>query len=139
MEPNYLLVLSSLSFIIPGIVSYNTCNYDVSVLFILESIVSSLYHATKNPYILYIDYSLNQITHIISLYRILPGKFTSIPYYTIWLLYVICIYYYGYLTKSLVWNPNLDAATPWHISLHVSTSLITSYTIYNTYLYTIKQ
>ena len=39
------------------------------------------------------------------------------PAYSVWLSYAIFIYYYGYLTKTLVWNPDLDAATPWHMTL----------------------
>jgi len=134
MNPNYYLVVSSLTFITPAIVSYKTQNYDVSVLCSIVSLVSSLYHISKNPYLLYIDYILNQIAHITILYRILPGRWASIPPYSIWLCYIIFIYYYGYLTKSLIWNPDLDKATPWHMTLHISTSLITSYSIHVTHL-----
>jgi hypothetical protein len=130
MESNYYLALSSLSFIIPAIVSYKTSNYDVSALCAMVSLVSSSYHITKNPHLLYIDYPLNQITHVITFYRIFPGGWMSIPAYSVWLSYIMFVYYYGYLTTSLIWNPDLNAATPWHMTLHVSTALTTSYTIY---------
>ena len=133
MKPNILLVLSSLSFLAPSIVSYKTNNYDISTLCALVSIISSYYHFSKNPYLLYIDYPLNQITHIITVYRILPGGWASMPYYSLWLSYAIFIYYYGYLTKTLVWNPYLDAATPWHMTLHLSTAATTSYTVWATF------
>ena len=55
------------------------------------------------------------------------------PAYAAWLSYVIFIYYYGYQNKTLVWNPDLQAATPWHMSLHISTAATTSYTVYSTY------
>lgn len=114
MQSNYYLVLSSLTFLAPAI-------------------VSSYYHFSKNHYILYIDYPLNQITHITTLYRILPGRWASMPAYSVWLSYVIIIYYYGYITKTLIWNPDLDAATPWHMTLHISTAFTTMYTIYTTH------
>jgi hypothetical protein len=133
MQPNYWLVLSSLSFVAPAIVSYKTGTYDVASLCILVSIISSYYHATKNPYLLYLDYPLNQITHLTTVYRILPGGWDSMPAYSLWLSYAIFIYYYGNLTKTLVWNPDLDAATPWHMTLHISTAATTSYTVWATF------
>lgn len=53
MNPNLWIVLSSLTFIGPAIISYKTYNYDVSTLFVLVSIISSYYHFSKNPYLLY--------------------------------------------------------------------------------------
>jgi len=132
MNTNYCLVVSSLSFIVPAIVSYKTSNYDVAALCSMVSTVSSLYHITKNPLLLYVDYPLNQITHAITLYRIVPGGWVSLCPYGIWLSYVIFIYYYGYVTKSLIWNDDLNAATPWHMTLHLSTAFTTSYTVYVT-------
>jgi len=135
MKPNYWLVLSSLSFLAPAQICYNTNNYALSDLYIVVTAVSSLYHATKSPYLVYIDYSLSQIAHVVTLRVILDGKWASMPYYSIWLSYVIFIYYYGYLNKTLVWNPDLDKATPWHMSLHVSTAFTTCLTVYRTYSY----
>jgi hypothetical protein len=133
MNPNLLLALSSLSFLAPAITSYKSGYYDITTLCSIISLVSSLYHITKNPYLLYIDYPLNQITHIITVYRILPGGWASMPYYSLWLSYAIFIYYYGYLTKTLIWNPDLDAATPWHMTLHISTAGTTCYTVWATF------
>jgi hypothetical protein len=130
MTPNYWLVLSSLSFLAPAIVSIQLQYYEIATLSFLISFVSSWYHITKNPLILYIDYPLNQLSHITILYKIIPGGMRSMPYYFIWLLYVITIYYYGYINKKLVWDPDVNAATPWHMSLHVMSALTTSYTLY---------
>jgi len=138
MEPNPWLVLSSLNFLAPALVSYKTKNYDVATLCCIVSVVSSLYHITKNPYLLYIDYPLNQLTHITTVYRILPGGWASMPAYSLWLSYVLFIYYYGYINKTLIWNPDLDAATPWHMTLHLSTAYTTCYTVYATYLTTLS-
>jgi hypothetical protein len=58
------------------------------------------------------------------------------PAYSVWLSYVLFIYYYGYINKTLVWNPDFDSATPWHMTLHASTAFTTSYTVYATYCVT---
>ena len=133
MKSNYYLILSSLTFLGPAIISYKTGTYDLAILCTLVTIISSYYHYSKNPYLLYIDYPLNQISHITTVYHILPGGWVSIPAYSVWLSYAVYIYYYGYLTKSLIWNPDLDAATPWHMTLHISTALTTMYTVYATH------
>jgi hypothetical protein len=67
---------------------------------------------------------------MVILYRIIPGGMKTMPYYFMWLSYTICIYYYGYMNKTLIWNPDVHAATPWHMSLHMTTALTTSYTLY---------
>jgi len=134
MNANYWLVVSSLSFIAPSIVSYKTYNYDITALYIMITITSSYYHYSKNPYLLYMDYALNQITHITTLHRILPGGWRSMSAYSVWVSYILFIYYYGNLTQTLVWNPNIDEATAWHMTLHMSTAITSSYTLYTTYL-----
>ena len=133
MEPNLWLVLSSFTFLAPALTCYKTSNYFLTSVYILVTVSSSVYHATKNPYLLYLDYPLMQFGHATVLYYIIDGKWASMPYYTLWLLYVIFIYYYGYKNNILVWNPDLEAATPWHMSLHISTAAMSSYTVYSTY------
>ena len=133
MKPNYWLVLSSLSFIAPAIICQKTGYYGLSRMYILVTTVSSVYHATKNPSLVYLDYSLSQLTHAATVYTILKGEWDSMPAYSLWLSYAIFIYYYGYLTKTLVWNPDLDSATPWHMTLHMSTAGTTCYTVWATF------
>jgi len=130
----YALVASSFSLLAPAIVSYKTMNYDIASMCALLTFVSSYYHYTKNHYLLYIDYPLNQVIHLTTLYRIIPGGWYSMPVYSIWLFYVVFIYYYGYIHKTIVWNPDYEKATPWHVSLHLSTSIMSSYCIYVTHL-----
>ena len=133
MKPNLFLVLSSLSFLAPAITCYNSRYYGLSGIYVLVTTVSSVYHVTKNPSLVYLDYSLSQLAHLLTVHRILKGGWASMPAYSLWLSYAIFIYYYGYLTKTLVWNPDLDAATPWHMTLHVSTAATTSYTVWATF------
>ena len=59
MRPNPWLVLSSLSFLVSATTCYKTSNYFLTGLYIAISLVSSTYHLTKNPYLVYIDYSLS--------------------------------------------------------------------------------
>ena len=132
MLPNPWLALSSLSFLTSATTCYKTSNYFLTALYIAVSLVSSIYHITKNPYLVYIDYSLSQFAHVSTVYYIVNGKWSSMPAYAAWLSYVVFIYYYGYKNKILIWDPDLQAATPWHMSLHISTAATTSYTVYAT-------
>jgi len=112
MKPNYWLVLSSLTLIAPAIVCHKTGDHGLKLMYILLTTVSSVYHATKNPYLVYLDYSCAQLTNAYSLYIIIKGGWASMPCYSLWLSYIMIVYYYGYINKSLIWNPDLDAATP---------------------------
>ena len=134
MEPNLYLTGSSLFFIAPCVVSYLTQDYHITVIYVLVTLVSSVYHATKHPRLLHLDVSTAHLAHITTVLRILPGGLATMPYYLAWLVYASFIYYYGYKTQTMVFLPDLKAATPWHISLHLSTSLMTCYTVYAAYL-----
>jgi len=133
MEPNYWLVLSSMSFIAPTILCYNLNNPILYGVLIMVIYISSAYHATKIPYLLYLDIPLLYTANLITLYNILPGGWKTIPYYLVWLVYALFVYYYGQIHKTMVWNPNLKQATKWHMSLHISTSIMTCYTLYVTH------
>ena len=133
MKPNLWLVLSSLSFLAPAITCYRSSYYGLSGIYILVTTISSSYHLTKKPSLVYLDYSLSQLAHLLTVHRILKGGWVSMSAYSVWLSYAVFIYYYGYLTKTLVWNPDLDAATPWHMTLHMSTAGTTCYTVWATF------
>ena len=133
MKPNPYLVLSSFSFLAPAIVTYRVHRPNLTFLYITVWLVSSLYHATKNPSLVYIDYSTAQLTHAATVYYIIPGGYASMPYYFCWLFYALVIYYYGYQNQTLIWDPDLNKATPWHMSLHLSISIVTSYCVYATH------
>jgi hypothetical protein len=134
MEPNLYLTRSSLFFIAPCLVSYLTRDYHITFIYVLVTLVSSVYHATKHPRLLHLDVSTAHLAHLTTVMTILPGGSATMPYYFAWLSYACFIYYYGYKTQTMVFLPDLKAATPWHVSLHVSTSLMTCYTVYAAYL-----
>jgi hypothetical protein len=127
MNPNYWLALSSLTFLAPAIVSYNTNNYTLSYLYFILVPVSSAYHATKYQYLQLLDYTIAHSAHLLGIYTIIPGGWTAFYYYWLWFSYNFTIYYYGYITKTMIWNPDLNAATPWHMSFHISSSIMLSH------------
>jgi hypothetical protein len=133
MKSNPWLVLSSLCFIGPSITCYLTDNTALSGMYVLVTTVSSTYHATKHPTLLYLDYTTAQIAHFYTVLTIYKGGWASMPYYLIWFIYTVYTYYYGYVYNTLIWNPDLDAATSWHMLMHFSSSLTTCYTVYATY------
>jgi hypothetical protein len=134
MEPNYWLVLSSLTFLAPAIVSYNTNNYAVSYVYFTLVPVSCLYHSTKYQYLQYLDYTFAHSAHLMGIYTIIPGGWFAFYYYCLWFSYNFTIYYYGYITKTMIWNPDYASATAWHMSFHISSSIMFSHMIYLTSL-----
>jgi hypothetical protein len=133
MQPNPWLVLSSLSFLGPAIVCHKIRNPYLMSAYMIVTIVSGTYHATKNPLLVYADYSIAQLTHAMTVFTIIPGGWASMPYYSAWLTYAVYIYYYGYLNKSMVWDSDLVKATPWHMSMHASIAITSCYTLYATH------
>jgi len=136
MKSNPLLVLSSLSFIFPAILYYNLNKYYSTLLYIGVTTISSMYHHTKAPELLYLDIPFAHLSHLVTLCQIIPGRWASMPYYSLWLSYILYIYYYGSINKSMVWNPNLEIATWWHMTVHISTAATTCYTVYATHALT---
>lgn len=130
MEPNPILVLSSLAYIIPSVVCYRLGYNYLSLMYSTVVLVSSCYHASKNPMILWMDIPLAHINHLATLLTILKGGWLSMPAYFAWLFYAVISYYYGHRTSTLIWDPDVKRATPWHAALHILTSLTSAYTIY---------
>jgi hypothetical protein len=134
MQPNGFLVISSLNLLIPALTCYRIKYYYLSYLYIITALTSAAYHATKIPHILYIDNINAQVAHLASLYVIFPAIKTLLPYYSIWVSYTLFVYYYGYLNNTMIWDPDLDKATPWHMSLHFLISIISSYILHSAHV-----
>jgi hypothetical protein len=134
MQPNLFLVVSSLNLLIPALTCYRIKYYYLSYLYSITALTSAAYHATKLPQLLYIDNFNAQVAHLASVYVILPVIDKLIVYYGIWMSYTIFVYYYGYLNNTMIWDPDLDRATPWHMSLHILISIIASHIIYSAHL-----
>jgi hypothetical protein len=123
MEPNPYLVFSSTSYIVVAAVTYATGYQYLGLLYYVLTFISMIYHATKWQPLLYLDYPLLHTANVWTLACIYPGGWRTMPYYCVWFAYITTIYYYGYLTKSLIWSSDLDTATRWHMSLHISSAL----------------
>lgn len=132
MQPNPMLFLSSFSYILPCIVCYSVGQPALATLYGAVIVVSSSYHATKNSALLWLDVPLAHIAHLLSLAFIVKGGWWSMPAYFAWLVYALTAYYYGQRTQTLIWDPDVDRATPWHMGLHALTSLCTAYSVFVT-------
>lgn len=130
MEPNYWLVVSSFSYCFPCYFYYRLGHSYLTMIYVGVITSSSLYHATKYPSLLWIDIPIAHLAHVSTLLQIWKGGWRSMVPYTFWLLYTLVTYYYGYKTSTLIWNPNIQQATPWHMGMHGLTSLMCCVTMY---------
>jgi hypothetical protein len=134
MDPNPYLVASSLLFFAPSFLCYTLNLPFLSAIYGLVACVSSTYHATKYPGLLWIDFPLNHLNHIATVVYILQGGWVSMPAYAVWLTYTVYTYYGGYRTSSMIWDPEHDRATPWHAIMHATTAATTMYTVFVTWV-----
>ena len=134
MEPNPWLVTSSLSFLLPCALCYVLNLPVLSAIYGLVTCVTSIYHATKHPTLVWADFALSQLSHVMTVSYIVQGGWVSMPAYAVWLTYTLLTYYGGYATSTLIWDLDRTRATPWHILLHVSTSATTLYTVFVTWV-----
>jgi len=120
MLPNYYLVGSSLLFIIPATIAQLQQFWVGYYIGLFTTIISSLYHLTKLQELFWPDrlayflYTLSTIyickkKGLVALYCI-PSSFCTI------------IYYGGYVTRTMVWDPDQRVATTWHVIMHVVSS-----------------
>ena len=133
MKPNYWLCLSSLSYCFPCVMCFRLGHPYLAGVYGLVVTASTSYHATKYPIILYIDIPLAHLAHGLTLYKIVIGGLKSMIPYSFWLTYTVITYYHGYKTNSLIWNPDVQKATPWHAGMHILTSFFTCLTMWLAY------
>ena len=127
MEPNPYLVASSLTFIIPTtLAAYNQQWLHYSILLNLM-LMSSLYHATKNITLFYLDqvacFALTASTIRLSLIN----NHYTVPITTIG--YTIGTYYGGYMYNTFIWSPDKSVATFYHVIMHIVINFAVSYVI----------
>ena len=118
LEPNPFLVASSLGFIVPitlNVLYHQWALYSINVAMMLAS---TMYHATKWPPLFYLDASLGYaLTFVHFYYSIQMGQpFLTAPGIT----YCIIMFWYGYRHRCFVWDPSLNRATLWHLSMHAA-------------------
>ena len=118
--PNWTLVASSQSFLIPITGYYLTREYTCSALIAGTYAVSMAYHATKPryPILITLDIIFAQVGHLGSVYTTLQYLPYSLLPYSVFLSSAVIIYYHGKNTQTLAWDPNTDTATRWHAFMH---------------------
>jgi hypothetical protein len=113
--PNPILVASSLLFIIPVAMAKDWAVFNVSMFLAL---ISSMYHATKNLTLFWVDQVAVYIYVIYISYRLnMIGK--NLEWF-IPILYSTIVYHIGYLNKRFIWSTNPMEANISHVSMHLS-------------------
>ena len=121
MRSNYVLATSSLMLLLPAWAALKAGDtvrvwYHSGV-----AVISVTYHLTKHPVIFWIDVAAanSLVPSIVPL--LIQRDYAAFAYMT-GLAYCFTIFYYGYMKKDLVWNPDPRVATPYHVSLHWAAS-----------------
>lgn len=117
MEPNPYLVCSSLLFIVPTTMGAYYRQWNLYLTFLLITIISSLYHATKNKYLIIIDYAACYNIVYVMYYQ--TAKIGQTQNYLIWTGACGMLFWGGYLTKRLVHSPNITEKNISHVLMHL--------------------
>jgi hypothetical protein len=115
-----ILVKSSNSFLAPMLVAYLTNNIFYSIACFNLYLSSQIYHrtGTKIPYIW--DQLSIQIVYWTGFYYNLTFPLLYSSQYWIETLYLLFIYYYGFLKKRYCFGPN---GYMWHATIHYTASV----------------
>jgi len=117
MQPNPYLIATSLMFIIPASYAAYTKYWSACLVLTYLTLVSTIYHATKNNYLFYLDQTA---CIIYALYTMCQSyKYGLIYVWYVGTGFTVIVYYGGYLTQSLVYSPNLLVATICHAMMHL--------------------
>ena len=116
MKPNYWLATSSLLLLAPAWAAWRAGDqlrvwYHTGV-----TLVSVTYHLTKHPVIFWIDIAAANSLVPSILPLVIQRDYVAFAY-VIAVAYCAGMFYYGHMKKELVWHPDVDTATPYHISL----------------------
>jgi hypothetical protein len=120
MLPNYYLVGSSLLFIIPATIAQLQQFWVGYYIGLFMTIISSLYHLTTLQELFWADRLVYFLYTLCTMYTcrmkgidvlcIIPSSFCTI------------IYYGGYVTRTMIWDPDQRVATTWHVIMHIVSS-----------------
>ena len=122
MKPNYWLAGSSLFLMMPTWAAWR-CGDTIRVWYHTGvTVISVTYHLTKHPAVFWIDFvSANSM--VPSILPLVAMRDYTMFTYACGVGYCFFMFYYGYIKKDLVWNPDVNAATPYHVSLHYVASM----------------
>lgn len=127
-KPNIYLVITSLLFIIPVILTLYNKQWLASSACIFILVASTLHHSTKIPEFTAVDKIACFYLALVSLYY---GFHYNILYVVLPpIVYISLIYYYGYSSNSMVWCEDYTKATLWHSTIHIFSALSITYASY---------
>lgn len=116
-KPNPYLVCSSVMFIIPATMGAYYRQWNIYFTFIFITLISSLYHSTKNRYLIIIDYAAcYNIVYV--LYR-QSAAINQLLNFSIWCGVCAVIFWGGYLTNRFIFSPNMIEKNITHVSMHL--------------------
>jgi hypothetical protein len=117
MEPNPYLVGSSLLFVIPTTMGAYYRQWDLYFTFLFITLISSLYHATKNKYLLCIDYVACYNIVYVLYYNTRNIGYTY--YYMIGTSSCAVLFWGGYLTNHFIFSTHKFERNVTHIGMHL--------------------
>lgn len=122
MKPNYWLATSSLFLMMPAWAAWK-CGDTIRIWYHTGvTVVSVTYHLTKHPVVFWIDF-VTANSMVPSILPLVSQRDYTMFTYACGVGYCFFMFYYGYIKKDLVWNPDVDQATPYHVSLHYVASM----------------
>ena len=122
MKPNYWLAASSLCLMMPTWAAWK-CGDTIRIWYHTGvTVVSVTYHLTKHPLVFWIDF-VTANSMVPSILPLVSQRDYTMFTYACGVGYCFFMFYYGYIKKDLVWNPDVDQATPYHVSLHYVASM----------------
>jgi hypothetical protein len=117
MNPNPYLVGTSLLFIVPASYAAYTRFWSACAVLTYLMTVSSIYHATKNNYLFYLDQTACILYALYTMHQ--SYKHGLIYVWYVGTGFTVLVYYGGYLTQSLVYSRNLVVATVCYGVMHL--------------------
>ena len=120
MLANYYLVGSSLLFIIPATIAQLQQFWLGYYAGLFTTIISAMYHLTKLKELFWPE-RLAYFLYTTSIIHICKKK-GFVTLYCIPSFLCTTIYYGGYVTRTMIWDPDQRVATTWHVILHIISS-----------------
>jgi len=118
-----LLVFSSLFFLVNVVVAFRYGYYFYSFLFFSLVITSILFHTYKNLYIFVIDKIVIFMIFLYGSYMLYHkfrmNKIGLISLIVVTFLLTVYFFYFGYLTKSYCYDPDVVVGNCYHSLIHV--------------------
>jgi len=127
-KPDMVLALMSIVFIIPIIFTVYNRQWLGASACVFVLVASILNHSTK-------IFELWVLDQMACLYIIAVSFYYTIHYRLFYitlplLLYVLLVYHFGYITRTMAWCEKPAESRLWHSSMHVFTALAATYISY---------